>query len=164
MAEHAELIETSLVNYLTPLTSGNPAASVWSASLQSGSSFRIFAGENNEDKDGSCILVFVQDDLGPEDPPCSGNRWADVTIELRTSFNIPTETEASPLVNHKLDAAALETAILADTLPDLLTASIDGFRCFGIDGDRKPYRNQDENYWASGYKLRIYSCPSTIPD
>lgn len=166
MAEHAELIETSVVNYLLGLTSGDPAISVWSASLKTtdGKSHRIFAGENNLDKDGQRIVAFVEGDLGPEDPPCSGNRWADVVVELRTPFSTPTQGADTVLPSHKANAAALEAAILTSSLPELLTDSVVGFRCFGLDGNRQPMRHQDSNYWSSGYKFRLYSCPSAIAD
>lgn len=151
--EHPELIETAFVNYLTGL-------SVWSAGLL------IFPGENNLDKDDARIVAYIDGEMGDEDPPNSGNRWADVIIELRTPFGQLTAKEvaanvADPLAVHKANAAALATAIESNTLPDQLTAAVDGFTCFGL-AQRTPTREERPEYWSSGWKVRLFSCPSDI--
>lgn len=147
--EHAELIENSFVNYLTPLGG-------WLAGLQ------ILAGENNVDKTGARIVAYVHGDLGDEDPPTSGNRWADVMIELRTPFQKATAA-LNPQQQHSANANILASAILAATLPDLLTAAIAGFTCLGIT-DRVPGREQEKNYWASSWKVKMLSCPASFPN
>jgi hypothetical protein len=157
--EHIELIESAFVNYLA--TQVNAGASVWTDGLL------ILPGENNVDKDAARIVAYVEGDLGEEDPPLTGNRWADVVIELRTPFSKLTKAKieagaASPLEAHKANADALQTALLSVTLPEQLSAAIDGFTCFGL-GNRTPTREQAPNYWSSGWKIRIYSCPSLIP-
>lgn len=143
--EHPELIENAFVNHLSSLN-------VWTAGLQ------ILAGENNIDKSGARIVAVVDGDLGNEDPPLSGNRWADVLVELRTPFSKATP---SPLVAHQANAAALQTALTATGLPESLTAAQAGFTCFGL-GERTPGREQKPEYWSSYWTIRIYSCPSTI--
>lgn len=154
MSEHAELIENAFVNYLT--TKGG-----WTSNLL------LFAGENNVDKSDARIVAYVEGDLGQEDPPISGNRWADLIVELRTPFSKLTAKEKTngttdPLTQHKANAAALQTAMLSATLPEDLTAAQAGFTCFGLS-ERTPERKQDANYWSSSWKIKIYSCPSTIP-
>ena len=151
--EHPELIESAFVNYLT-------GKGGWSANLL------LLAGENNADKSDARIVAFVEGDLGNEDPPISGNRWADVEVELRTPFSKLTAAQVAagatdPLTQHKANAANLQTAMLSATLPEDLTASQAGFTCFGI-AERTPIRKQDGNYWSSGWKIKVYSCPSTI--
>jgi hypothetical protein len=149
MAEHAELIENAFVNYLEPLAG-------WSAGLL------IFPGENNLDKTGARIVAYVEGDLGEEDPPTSGNRWADVVVELRTPFQNKTPA-LNPQTQHSANAAILATAISSATLPDLLTAAIANFTCQGIT-ERTPMRSQESNYWMSGWKVKIYSCPASFPN
>lgn len=153
--EHVKLIESAFVNYLNGI-----APSPWTVGLL------IYPGENNLDKDGARIVAYVEGDLGEEDPPTSGNRWADVIVELRTPFSklTPAQVQANavdPLTTHEANAAALQTAMLSVTLPDQLTAAQSGFTCLGLS-ERQPSRKQDGNYWSSGWKIRIYSCPSTI--
>ena len=148
MAEHAELIENAFVSYLSGLSG-------WSSNLL------ILAGENNTDKNDARIVCYV-DDLGEEYPAISSNRITDVTIELRTPFTKLTAQEKAsgtqePLDEHKANAAALRTAINDTGLPELLSNTTT-FTCFGVV-DRQPTRNQDPNYWSSGYKVRIYSAP-----
>lgn len=153
--EHPELIETAFAEYLKNL---DPVP--WSGALGNGDSLRIFPGENNQDKDGPYIRCVTE--MAEEDPPCSGNRWAEVTVELVTPVVEKTaETDPDPLESHKANASALQTAILATDLPDQLTAAVDGFNCFGLS-ERTPIREQDEFAWRSGYHVRIYSCPSAL--
>jgi hypothetical protein len=169
--EHPRLIEESMREYLlgldprpwgTSLTgSGDPAVP------------RIYAGENNLLKDGQNIVAFVEGDLGDEDPPMSGNRWADLIVRLKTPARISAAgTEVEGLEEHQLMAAALQKAILGDgtdagnitceTLAARLSAAVDDFTCFGIT-NRMPFRAQDDSGWVSGWTLRLYSCPSAIP-
>src|ERR1035438_6311488 len=129
MSEHAELIENAWSAYLLNL---NPLP--WLPSLSGTDEvLRIYPGENNLTKDGQTVVCFVEGDLGPEDPPLSGNRTGEVTIRLRTpNIKKIKPTDADALASHKLMADALQTAVLDLTLPDDLTAAIPNFTCFGI--------------------------------
>ena len=152
MAEHAELIENAFVNYLKTIGS-------FSADLL------IFPGENNLDKNDARIVAYIEGgDLGQEDPPLSGNHMTNVDVQLRTPFARLTAAEKAkgvqePLDQHKANAAALSTAILSASLPDLLTTA--GFTCMGIFS-RTPKREQQDNAWVSSWTIGIYSCPSAL--
>lgn len=155
--EHPELLETAGVNYLAGL-----GMDYWDELLtNAGGTLRIYPGENSLDMDGQTIVVFLDGDLGDEEPPCSGNRWADVIFRLKTP-SIKKKDDVQ-LKAHKANADALQRAILDVNLPSLLTASVAGFRCFGL-AERMPFREQDATGWVSGYRVRLYSCPSAIPD
>jgi len=148
--EHATLIEAAFTNYL-------------SASIPN--TCQVFAGENNLDKSGQRIVSYVEE-LGEEVPPLSGNRETLVVVDLRTPFNKLTDAEVAagntqPLVSHQSIADDLQALILSTTLPDQLTAAILGFTCFGLV-DRQPFREQNEKYWLSGWKVKIYSCPQAF--
>ena len=147
--EHAQLIEAAFVEYLQTMLVAN--ASPWTQPLE------IYPGENNLDKDVSRIVAYVEE-FGAEDPPCSGNRWCVVNIELRTPFF---NGKVNLLANHQANANALQVAILNTSLPDNLTTAIPGFNCFGVT-DRQPIRHQGENYWMSGWKINMFSCPSQL--
>ena len=148
--EHAEKLETSLAAYLAGLD-----PSPWAEDLTNAdSSLRIFAGESEQEKDGTCILCIVGDMT--EEPPRSGNRWADVTVELRTPVQ---DDGGASLVNHKANAIALQTAMMATDLPDHLTSEDLGITVFGI-AERNTARDQNETYWMSGFTVRAYSAPS----
>lgn len=161
--EHSELVEGAFVNYLTLIVSGNPPATVWPDGLN------IYPGENNVDKDGQRIVCFIEGgEMGEEDPPMSGNRWCDCTLQLRTPFSKLTKAqkeagEDEVLDSHKAAANALQTAALSETLELQLTAAIDDFRCFGVTS-RTPIRDQQDNAWVSGWKIKLLSCPSAIAD
>lgn len=160
--EHPQLIESAFVNYLLNL---DPPP--WLPTLTSGggdAAFqRIFPGENNLAKDGQNIVAYVDGDMGSEDPPCSGNRWCDVIVRLKTPATVSTGDEADALAEHQAMATALQKTLLVANLADLLTAAIDNFTCFGIT-DRQPFRAQDDSGWVSGWKIRLYSCPSAFPN
>lgn len=167
--EHVELIEGAFVDYLFFAKNG-AGASVWPPGFDVA---RIFPGQNNLDKDGQRIVAYVDGDLGEEDPPNSGNRWADVIVQLRTPFSkLTAEQKAKgsqePLDLHKAVASALQVAIAGDGtatgIDDVkLTSAIDGFTCFGFS-NRSPFREQEDNAWVSGWKLRMISCPSAFPN
>ena len=147
--EHSTLIEAALVQYLQSILVAG--VSPWIRPLD------IYQGFNNLDKDNSRIVAYV-DDLGNEDPPCSGNRWADVLVELRTPFFIG---KVDMLAKHQANAGMLQSAILNTNLPDLLTSAIAGFTCFGIT-DRQNVGHEGENYWMSGWKITMLSCPAAF--
>ena len=152
--EHAQLIETSAVNYLAGLNT-------WTQPLL------FLAGESNLDKAEARIVAYLPEGaFGEEDPPTSGNRWCDLTFELRTPFSKLTAAQVAagavdPLTQHQNNAAALAAAVLNVNLPDLLTAAVAGFTCFGLT-ERTPLRQQDAQFWMSGWKVRLLSCPSAI--
>jgi len=151
---HTELLENAFVNYLTTFSG-------WQAGLL------IFPGENNIGKSGRRIVAYIPGGvMGDEDPPNSGNRWAEIEVELRTPFFRLTPSQIAagtpdPLVTHQADAANLLSAITSSTLPDQLTAAQSGFTCFGL-AERTPMEEQGDNFWISAWKIRLLSCPSTI--
>jgi len=151
---HIELLENAFVNYLKSLN-------VWTAGLL------ILAGENNLDKDAARIVAYVDGgELEDEEPPLSGNRPANVVVELRTPFSKLTAKEIAagstqPLLKHQANAAALQAAILSDTLDDQLTAAIAGFTVMGIYNRSELY-GQSENYWMGGWRVRLLSCPKAF--
>lgn len=151
--EHCELIEGASVNYLAELMPDN---------------FLVYPGENNLDKSGQRIVCYVEgNELGEEDPPNSGNRWGDVVWQLRTPFSKLTGKEkaageAEVLDSHKAAANDLQAAVLA--LDDeKFTAAIPGFTCWGIV-NRTQIRDQEENGWVSGWRIRFLSCPAAFPN
>ena len=155
--EHAELIETAGVNYLAGLK--------WPAGFTKA---QISPGQSATDIAAALISVSVEGDLGPEYPLFSGNRWADVKIELKTPVATQTPDQVAagaqtPLALHSLVAAALQDAVMDSNLPALLTAAVAGFTAFGVI-DRCPIREQTENYWLSGWRFRLLSCPSAFPN
>jgi hypothetical protein len=111
--ELAEKLEESFVAYLKSLT--------WPESLRDdpddATTVRIFAGESDETKTGQCI-VCVADDNPTEEPNNSGNCVFSFRVELRTPIADP-----SPIGDHKDVADALENAIMADGLGDLVNAA-----------------------------------------
>ena len=172
--EHAQLIEAALVAYLTGLNDGaDPPNSLWPASLMvSGTPpvLRISAGEDILLKDGQCVVCSVGKDFTEEYPPSSGNRWCECAVELKTPVTqlSPSQLASNPvpptaLANHRAAANVLENAVLVQNFPDLLTAASNGLTCFGVT-DRLPVREQTKDYWLSGFKFRLYSCPSEFPN
>lgn len=168
--DHIELIEAASVAYLSTLTTGNPPVSVWPVTMVApGGGLMIYPGENNLDKQGQRIVCYVAgNELGDEDPPNSGNRWAEITWELRTPVFRPTALQiktgvVDPLGQHKLAVEALEAAALDSTLPDNLTAAVAGFTCFGFS-NRTQIREEQENGWMSGWRIKLYSCPASFPN
>lgn len=156
MSEHAELIENAWVEYLK-----NIDPPPWLPMITNNGEPHIFPGENNLAKDGQNIVAYVED-LGPEEPPLSGNRTSTVVIRLKTPvIKKVNPTDTDYLAAHKAAAASLQDAILDTNLPDLLTAAIADFCCFGIV-DRTPFRDQDANAWTSGWRVMLHSCPSAV--
>lgn len=170
MADHPELVETAFSEYLRSLTD-------WNDDLGNGEELRIYPGESDRGLDGAAIACYIPDgQMGEEDPPCSGNRWCDIHIELTTPVTTPAdesgdttvdpEAADSPeisivLKNHKENADALQAAILDTNLPDLLSEAIDGFCCFGVV-QRTPVVERTPEYWKSGWVVKLLSCPSAI--
>ena len=145
--EHPQSIEAAVVAYLSAIT-----PSPWSEDLTNDNGdLRIFAGANNLDKDGTRIVVYCDGDL-TEAPPFSGNRWADIVVELKTPV---VDDGGASLAYYETNAAALKDAIMADDLVDQLNTA-GGIYFYQII-ERNPYREQDENSWTSGFRLRAYS-------
>jgi hypothetical protein len=158
--EHPQLLESAAVAYLVGLATNNPT--YWDDLLEDAAgNLRINAGESSSEKDGQNIVAYISGDMGEEDPPCSGNRWADLIIALHTPS--VKRTSDAQLASHQANADALQSALLAPTLPDLLTAAQAGLTVFGIK-DRMPFREQDGLGWTSGWKIGLYSCPATFPN
>jgi hypothetical protein len=158
--EHAQLLESAAVAYLLGLAANNPT--YWDDLLEnSAGALRIYAGESSLDMDGQNIVAYIEGDMGEEDPPCSGNRWADLIIRLKTP-SVRKSPDAQ-LASHQANASALQSAVLAATLPDLLTAAQAGLTVFGVK-DRQPFREQDGTGWTSGWKISLYSCPCSFPN
>jgi hypothetical protein len=164
--EHAEKLESSMVSFLSTL---DPAAYPWPVSLETDAGWRIAPGESDLVKDGQCILCMIEGDIGPEEPPCSGNRFVIMRIELRTPVQLPTDDQVAlklptPLQNHSTAAEVLANAISRADLPDQLTSTSLGLTVFGLDGNREQLREQTKAYWMSGWRIRIYSCPAAFPN
>ena len=162
-----ELAENAVVNYLAGLK--NPDGSlVWPATMQRGAAdnfyLRIFAGESGQEKDGQCILCIAKDST--EHIPSSGNYEVLMDVWLKTPVAKLTDSEknatppvADPLATHSAASEALRAAIMANGLELSLTSAIGGFTAWGIL-DRVPVREDVENYWASGFTLKIVCCAS----
>ena len=139
MAEHSQRIEDALVAYLQTLTtfSGSPL---------------IHAGESDDDKTTAVLVARIDGDMENEDPAYSNNRWCNAVIELRTPISEDDSTDW--LAQHKLNAAALEDAILDDGFESgISNASLYVYKAI----DRVPIREQAADYWMSGYRFRLYS-------
>lgn len=152
--EHSQLIEQAFAAYLLAI-----APPPWNALLSNGAGLRIYPGESNLSKDGQLIVCYIPDSDGEEEPPNSGNRWHECMVELHTPIK---NDDGSQFAAHQANATALQAAILSTTLPDQLSAAIGGFTVFGING-RTTIKNEEPEYWKSGWKVRLYSCPSAIP-
>jgi hypothetical protein len=157
--ELAEKLEESFVAYLKSLT--------WPESLRDdpddATTVRIFAGESDETKTGQCI-VCVADDNPTEEPNNSGNCVFSFRVELRTPIADP-----SPIGDHKDVADALENAIMADGLGDLVNAAayakavaepddfadLDHFCLYPVIS-RTPIREQIDDLHVSGRALSCY--------
>lgn len=151
---HPTALENAFNNYLDSL--------IWPSELD------FYPGENNLDKDGPRIVSFIQgDELGEEDPPTSGNRWFEMTCELRTPFFKLTASQIAanvpqPLTQHQANADALQVAMLNTNICALLEAALPNtVSIFGII-QRTPGDEQQDNGWLSTWKIRGLSAPSYI--
>jgi len=149
---HPTLLENAFTLYLGSL--------IWPSQLD------FFAGENNIDKNGPRIVSYIEGgELGDEEPPTSGNRWFEITCELRTpAFKLTANQIANnipqPLAQHQANEDALQTAICNVNICSLLENSSNPpvVTIFGIV-DRKPGRDQEDNGWISTWKIRGLSAP-----
>lgn len=149
--EHPQAIEAAVVAYLGAIT-----PSPWAEDLTNDSGdLRIYAGANHLDKDGTRIVCYCDGEL-TEQPPFSGNRFADVVVELKTPVQ---EDGGASLTLHETNADALKDALMADDLQTQLNA-VGGIYFYQII-ERNTYREQDENAWTSGFRLRTYSFMTT---
>jgi len=143
MADHGDLLEAAAVDYLSALTT-------WGDDLGT----RIYAGANNLDKDGARIVCYCGELT--EDPPFSRNRWADLTLELRTPVGEDPEAAATQLALHTVNASALQAAVEDDGLVlGLTNASLHVYAVTERNGETQ----QDESGWLAMWKLRVYSIP-----
>lgn len=142
--EHAQTLAQSFVDYLTSLD-------VWQEDLTNADGAkRIFAGEDTGTKDAARIICYCAGDL-QEQPPMTGNRWADFMVELKTPM---VEDGGVSLSFHKENAAALEAAIMDSAL----SASLRNSAIYVYQAtERNPFQDEDEMGWTSGIKLRVFS-------
>ena len=148
--EHAKLIETTLASYL--------AGYSFPDSLKNDAgTFRIFAGESEDDKDGQVIIASCGQNL-TEEPQFSANYWADCSVELRTPISLPVDGDTVDNSQTIHDAAA--TVLRAAIMDTGILASLNqttGFYAYAVL-DRAPSRDQQPNFHSSGYMFRLYSC------
>ncbi len=129
----------------------------------------VNTGESDEDKEVQ-IIQCVCENADSEDPAYSGNYWFPVRIELRTPATLQTDAEIAAnlptqLDKHEAVAAALSDAINITDLMAQLNATaqaqsdtdLKAFAAIGFT-DRKPIREQTDDYYASGFTLRLYAC------
>lgn len=156
--ELAEKLEEVFVAYLQTLT--------WPVSLRTNpddaTTVRIFPGENDADKNSQCIVCVAEDST--EEPENSGNRRFAFRCEVRTPVADPSNLDI-----HKAAASALENAIMADGLSDLVNAAayakaialpddfadLDNFCLYPVIS-RTDTRAEDEELHVSGKALSCY--------
>lgn len=139
--EHAARLESAVKDYLDSQTAFTD-------------NVLIRTSESDEDKNDSTIVAMVDGDMGDEEPPFSNNRWCEFVIELRTPV-LQDDPDNDWLADHSANTAALENCILDDAFETALRNSqIYVYKVM----NRRPFSEQNQDYWASGYRLRIYSC------
>ena len=159
--ELPEKIENAFVAYLQGFSTTDTPPASWPASMNASGQVRIFAGENNQDKDGQCVIV-IADDATEEYPMFSGNYYSPVTVWLRTPVKVLTPDEIKnknpeSLDSHKAASAILDGAINGDgfAIVSAVNALGTDFTIMGGILDRKPVRQDTENFWASGWEFRL---------
>ena len=159
--ELLEKIEAAFVAYLQGFSTTDTPPASWPASMNAGGQVRIFAGENNQEKDGQCVIV-IADDATEEYPMFTGNYWSPVTIWLRTPVKVLTPAEIAAnatesLDLHKAAASILDGAINGDGFAIVAAVNALGTDLTVMGGilDRKPVRQDTENFWASGWEFRL---------
>ena len=156
MPELAEKIESTCAAYLASFTT-------WPDSLLTApdaTTYRIFAGEAETEKTGQSIICYTSGDF-TEYPSCSGNFWADVTIELKTPVSIDALGATDQLTDHQAAATILEPIIMAENFPSQLESNAANFTVFGLI-DRQHIRERTAEYWLTGFKFKLYCCSSAI--
>jgi hypothetical protein len=144
--EHPERLENAFVSHFAALT--------WPSSmLNSAGVARVFAGEDDEERDGQYIACYINGDMSSEEPQFSNNRWAEFVVSVHSPAHRDDTEDA--LDAHKTVAAALENAMLDDALESSLSNS--GLLVYRVI-DRTPVREQSETGWISGYRFKVYSC------
>lgn len=134
--EHAKLIESACTEYLSGLGIFDDA-------------MLFLSGQDDAEKTGQRIVSYVTD--LSEEPPFSGNRFSEVTVELRT----PIATDGTDMLElHESEAAALEEAIMDDGLEASLSSA--DLLVYSVI-ERNAFRNTDESGYSSGWRLRLYS-------
>lgn len=166
--ELPEKIESNIVAYLQSLAF--PA--YFTAAL-------VHAGESDVDKTTQVIQVVCAE-AESEEPAYSGNFWHPVAIELRTPLFLQTGSDTASqdpaiataqIAKHKAVAAILSDAICIDDLMAQFNATAQAqvnpdatpntdLRAFAAIGftDRKPLREQSDDYIMSGFALKLYAC------
>lgn len=161
--ELAEKIESNIVSYLQSILA-------WPAYFTTD---LIHPGESDADKTTQVIQV-VCGEAEVEEPAYSRNFWHTVQIELRTPPYLQTDDDkqssedavkTAQLDKHKAVAAVLSDAIVITDLMDQINAAaqdqpdaeLKAFAAIGFT-DRRPLREQNDNYVMSGFALRLYAC------
>jgi len=124
---------------------------------------RIFPGENDQQKDGQCVLVIAGD--SPEETPMfTGNNYIPVQVVVRTPLKQLTPDEIknqtpSPKSNHSLAASILDAAIGQDPFALVAAFNANGTDLTIMGGvlDRRQVRVQQAEYWESGWEFRVYA-------
>ncbi len=146
----AQIIRKNLATYFDPATQIQP-------------------GESDADITAQ-VIRCIAGDASQEYPQGSGNFRFPVVVELLTPIAAQTAAEAasddvaqstSQIDKHKAIAAILETAIMVNNLPALLTAAVDDFTCIGIL-DRLPQRGQAADLYVSGFTFLCYAAGADL--
>jgi hypothetical protein len=160
--ELPEKAEAALVAYLQGFETDDAPPKTWPPSMTAGEQVRIFPGENDQEKDGQCVLA-IADDATEESPPFSGNEYIPVRVVLRTPVKKLDPKEKAdkvpePPATHSAAAAVLEQALGGDpfVLAAAITEEVDDFCVMGGVLDRRPTRSQTDKYWESGFEFRLY--------
>jgi hypothetical protein len=172
--EIQERLETAIAAYLAAFVDGDlttlnpgdqaPATWFWPASLKnSAGQLRIFSGESDQTKDGQAILC-ISEDANQEEPQFTGNLHIPIQIWLRTPVKVLTAAEVAAkqptsLTNHSAAAAILSDALNQDpfALAGAINAAGTNFTIMGGVMDLKPMRQEQDNFFASGWSFRVYA-------
>lgn len=122
--------------------------------------YKIHLGQDNEVLECPFAVVYVQTS-GEEDPPNSGNFWAEWQIEIH--WNAPQETDGVDQRQQR-DAmvAALFDVFMSDTLRDDLNAvGIADFSAIGVR-QRAPSFHIVGDQWVNILSMQILCCPSVV--
>lgn len=114
---------------------------------------QIQAGQTDGDKDYQ-IIICAASDTTEEMPPRTGNFMVPVGIEVHTPA-VDDGNGGTTLGIHQSVSEFLESAIMDDDLPALLTASANDFTCMGFV-DRKFITGQQDGVYISGVSLTLY--------
>lgn len=159
--ELQEKLESALVLYLKEFSTTDIPPVSWPDSINADKQVRIFAGEDNQEKDGQCIIC-IADDVQQEYPPFTSNYYVPITVWLRTPVRVLSPKEITdrvpePLAQHAAAAAILDAAINGDGFALAAGINANGTDLTVMGGvlDRRPVRQEVENFWASGWEFKV---------